>query len=408
MKEPNEGMEGLKSLLLRYKYINLAILAVVAIAATGILIYVLTRPEIELLLHPSRKCLDCHKAEVAKYVHSPYKKVQCLSCHQPHEKGEKSRLKAPLKKLCLTCHESIGKEIKLHFSHVPAEKGRCLECHKHHVSKYKNLLVKESEDLCIRCHRIAEELEMSDKHLPFERKQCLSCHVAHGSAFDKGLRNNQKRLCIICHIDIARAETKSSQHLPFEDGRCTDCHGAHATNYSSQLLDQRPDLCYDCHPEIAPYFRKVSHHPCQEGIFTCSNCHNPHSEDYRYLLAASGKNFCFICHGDKKSLYLTCAHNQILGLGGTGNCLVCHLVHGADFAALLPKDCISICFDCHIEIKDKIHNHPVGDTYVDPLVRRKLTCSSTCHNPHGTGKNYMVKWYPDKLCLACHPAKILP
>jgi predicted CXXCH cytochrome family protein len=408
MKKANASLEGLRSLLLRYKRLNLIILALVAATAVIVLAVVLLREPIEWSLNPSKKCLTCHKAQTAKYIHSPYAKGQCLSCHTSHKKGEKSKLKAPLKQLCLTCHGSIGKDISLHFAHVPAQKGRCLECHKNHVSNHKNLLVKSPDDLCVECHRIAEELAKSDTHEPFEKRQCLSCHVAHGSPFDKGLRNSQKDLCVLCHVDIAQAEANAFQHLPFEDGRCTDCHGAHATDYSFQLLDQRPDLCYDCHPDIEKFFKKASHHPEKRDDFNCSNCHNPHSEDYRYLLAAGGKNFCFICHQDKKNFYLTCAHNQILATGGIGDCLGCHVVHGADYASLLPEDSVSVCFNCHQQIEDAVHNHPVADGHIDTLAKKRLTCSSTCHNPHGTGKNYMVTWYPDELCLKCHQKKELP
>lgn len=408
MERPNESLEGLKSLLLRYKHINLAIIAAISLAAVAVLTAIILRGPIQRSLDPSRKCLSCHKPRSAKYIHEPYKKGQCLSCHTSHKKGEKSKLKSSVQKLCFTCHGLIGKEIGLNFSHEPAKKGRCLECHKNHVSKHADLLKSDSKDICIRCHPIDKELAKSDKHQPFERKQCLSCHVAHGSAFDKGLRDSQKELCILCHINIAEATAKDFQHLPFEDGNCTDCHGAHATDYDSQLLAQAPGLCYDCHPEVEPYFQKASHHPSQEGTFTCSNCHNSHAEKYRYLLAAEGKNFCFTCHGDKKNLYLTCAHNEILGVGGTGDCRSCHVTHGADYSGLLPNDSISICFNCHLQMKDKTHNHPVADGLTDALVNKTLTCTSSCHNPHGTGKSFMVTWYSDELCLKCHSKEELP
>ncbi len=405
----NDGLEGLKSLLLRYKRVNLAILGVVGAIAIAILIAVLTRELIELSLNPSRKCLDCHKAKEAKYVHLPYKQAQCLSCHTRHRKGQKSELKAPLKKLCLTCHGSIGEEMRLHFSHLPVEKGRCLECHENHVSNHKNLLVEKSEDLCIACHRIAEELEMSDTHEPFELRQCLSCHVAHGSVFDKGLRDSQKELCVICHIDIAKAEVKTVQHLPFENGRCTDCHGGHATNHDSQLVKARPDLCYICHPTIEPYFRKASRHPATAGAaLTCSSCHNPHADNYKNLLASQGPNLCFTCHGDKKAFYVPSAHNEVIRRGGVGLCQNCHQVHGSDYRPLLIKDSISICKDCHPDWAHEKTSHPVGEGYTDELMGTRLTCSSSCHNPHGTRYRNMLEQVPDGLCLKCHKASELP
>lgn len=408
-KQQNEVPEGLRSLLLRYKRVNLGILVAMTIVVVIVVIALLVTGPLDKLLKPSEDCLDCHKPEKGKYVHLPYQKVECLSCHTPHKKGEKSELKAPLQKLCLTCHGSIGGEIRLPFAHAPVEKGRCLECHKPHVSKYKSLLVKEQEDLCVECHRIAEELEMSDKHEPFERKQCLSCHVAHGSLYGKGLRCGQRELCIICHIDIAKAEVKNVQHLPFEEGRCTDCHGAHATDYKPQIIEPRPELCYLCHPEIQPLFRKASHHPAtSEEPFNCSDCHNPHADDYNNLLAAQGVDFCFICHNDKEAYYVASAHNDIVRLGGVGLCQNCHEVHGADYSPLLIKDAVEVCKDCHANWAHQTISHPVGDGYKDELKKSRLTCSSTCHDPHGTKNRNMLKQVPDGLCLRCHSASELP
>lgn len=403
MEKPKDGLEGLRSLLLRYKRINLAFLGLIAIVAATIVIWAQSGGELPFL-EPSKGCIKCHKPEAAEYVHTPYKDRDCTECHSAHKKGEKSKFKNPVEKLCLNseCHGPIGEEISRHFSHLPAKKRRCLECHKNHVSSHKSLLVKNPEELCIECHRVMEELKMVDKHQPFERRQCLSCHVAHGSVFDKGLRNQQKKLCIICHINIARAEKGNFQHLPFEEGRCTDCHGAHATNYQSQLLDSRPRLCYTCHSEIEPLFSETSHHPAKEGVFTCSNCHNPHSDQYRFLLSGQGSNFCFKCHSDKRGPYVESAHYEVVRLGGVGYCTNCHKVHGSDYSPLLIQDSVSVCKACHADWAHPKISHPVGSTYVDKLRARQLTCSSSCHDPHGTYQRNMLKQVPDGLCLKCH------
>jgi hypothetical protein len=90
MKKPNENPEGLKSLLLRFRRFNLAMLTIAVIVALVIPILFFFREPIEWLLDPSKNCLGCHKPESAEYVHEPHKKGKCISCHTPHIKGRKA------------------------------------------------------------------------------------------------------------------------------------------------------------------------------------------------------------------------------------------------------------------------------------------------------------------------------
>lgn len=355
----------------------------------------------------AEQCLACHRLEKGKYVHSPYGNVYCTSCHTPHKLGEKSKLVAPLKELCLSCHPSIGKQLGMKFVHSPVEIGKCLDCHKPHVSDYRALLKKSTDEICVMCHRVAEELAMKDTHLPFERKQCLSCHVAHGSEFERGLIKNQRVLCVMCHPDVGRDISLDYVHGPIEKDRCTDCHGAHATNYAFQLTEERPRFCYSCHSDIEILFAKASHHP-SDASFHCSNCHEPHGTRYRYLLPASGPDFCYLCHEEFRANYRQCAHNYVTLERETGSCLNCHLVHGADYSPLLPQMPLPLCKSCHPLSPRRSEDHPYGEPYVDELKGRTLTCTSSCHNPHGTGFRDMLTSLPDGLCLQCHPASELP
>ncbi|MDI6891792.1 MAG: cytochrome c3 family protein [Actinomycetota bacterium] len=353
------------------------------------------------------QCLACHRLEKGKYVHSPYGNVYCTSCHTPHKLGEKSKLVVPLKELCLSCHPGIGKQLNLSFVHDPVGKGNCLDCHEPHVADYQYLLKKSSKDLCVACHRFVKEFTMADTHLPFLNRQCLSCHVAHGSEEDHGLIKGQKILCIICHREVGRVIQRPYPHDPVDGGRCTDCHGPHATDFARQLYAPKTEFCFLCHREISPYFDKISHHPLNEDFY-CADCHDPHAGLYRYLLPEEGNVFCYLCHEAIGRTYPDCAHNFVSWTKGKGLCLNCHEVHGSDYPPLLVNESVALCKSCHLTVPHDRVDHPYGPLFIDELKGTTLTCTSTCHDPHGTGLLAMLTSLPDGLCLRCHPASELP
>ncbi|MDO8885932.1 cytochrome c3 family protein [Candidatus Oleimmundimicrobium sp.] len=356
---------------------------------------------------PSYQCLLCHKKEIGASLHQPFKAAHCTSCHTPHEKGEKSKLVAPLKTLCFSCHPNIGKDITRNFVHDPVGKGFCLDCHLPHCSSHKALLKADPKELCFYCHRFAEELSIKDTHQPFAAGLCLSCHEAHGSNYDKGLIKNQKILCVVCHPDVGKKIQNPCVHSPIENNRCTDCHGYHATNYPVQLWAEKKDFCFLCHKDIKTLFEKTSAHPLNEKFY-CVNCHDPHGAPYDNLLSKGGNDFCFSCHDYIGEYYPGCAHDYLQWIAPEGSCLNCHSVHGSDYSLLLVKEPLALCKTCHLLTPKHRIDHPYGKPSIDELTGGTLTCSSSCHNPHNTPYPAMVIKPRDELCLLCHQVEELP
>jgi predicted CXXCH cytochrome family protein len=55
--------------------------------------------------------------------------------------------------------------------------------------------------------------------------------------------------------------------------------------------------------------------------------------------------------------------------------------------------------------------HPASPVYWDPVAGRPLTCTSTCHSPHGSSYTRMLRVAylsdgagSDYICLLCHTA----
>lgn len=336
---------------------------------------------------------------------------------------KRSELVAPEPRLCFTCHRPIAQLLTKSYQHNPFEKGQCTAtCHLPHASLYKNLLKQTPPNLCPSCHRLAEDLALPDRHPPWEQRLCVECHQPHASDYQGILQAQQKVLCFSCHPQIEALSGLPVQHSPFINGQCTGCHKPHSSVARPLLIENQPPLCYGCHPAIRNDFLKPSHHPVGTPLLNCSDCHTPHAAFYRRLLIAKDNNLCYTCHGDKRFFYERSAHDRLTLLAPPGLCINCHTPHGSVWFPLMIKEGMATCLQCHptkisradlerttprpvVSGSFDHNNHPVGDGWRDQVRGGRLTCYSTCHNPHGTGKRQMLKRLPDSLCLQCHEVK---
>lgn len=356
-------------------------------------------------------CLSCHTELKAKlkldYTHLIFKRGECIVCHIPHNKIKKVKLRAARKELCLGCHQPIAQKLGKLYTHLPVTKGFCIDCHDQHASAHRYILRQSPQKICTACHPIFPDLKLAQVHPPYEKGYCADCHDPHGSDHKVMLRMAQNPLCFMCHPTVAPDILKPVQHPPYLQGGCTECHHPHASNIKPLLLAVEPDVCYFCHEDIAGEVQRPSHHPIGLTI-VCCDCHSPHSSYFSNLTLASGNDLCYLCHPNIERNYVTCAHNFVSWRREEGFCTNCHMVHGSDFAPLLLYESITLCKSCHPLGPHRWSDHPYGDGYIDPRRETQLTCASSCHDPHGTGKVAMVRWYPDELCLICHPWRELP
>jgi len=412
-------------------------------------------------------CLQCHPEVIPQFywdvVHDPFAKKHCTTCHTPHgeiesttvidgwvlqykrvrtlvewlplkllldvfDTGEDveviqpggnvssettrvlgpndSVLVMPETELCYMCHADFAQYMDIEFPHKPVADGYCTSCHHPHASNLDALALIEARDLCLMCHNVAADMAKSHLHEPFGNRDCLACHAVHGSRHAGMLPTGQRDLCFSCHPEIARLSSKGYQHHPFLSDNCTACHDVHSSDFPKLLVKETPQLCYDCHPEIQADFGMKSHHPVGT-LIECSSCHDSHASDYPYLLNAEGNEICYQCHPQIRVTYEPSAH--------TVPCWTCHTAHGSPYPPLLIKPQPWLCFPCHPRAGyDDRHggyyNHPVRSSFYDPHAKKALTCTTTCHNPHGTIHNYMLRYYDwpeDGRCLICHKAKDL-
>jgi predicted CXXCH cytochrome family protein len=228
--------------------------------------------------------------------------------------------------------------------------------------------------------------------------------------------------CQTCHASIRL-------YHPSEEADCTDCHNSHSSTASPQLLIEKvPKLCWNCHDEDIKIESK--HLPFTEG--ECLECHKPHGNKESYFLKKSLPNICFECHEEIKEQM----ENNFIHPPVEDDCTSCHSPHSSDFPRLL-KDYLSLgfyeaytplkyqlCFQCHdrMDIFGNNSEFIKGDKNLHKVhvQRRKGRTCLVCHEPHGSGQEYLLKekipfgqfWYmrlklkeenEQKSCLpACH------
>ena len=440
----------------------LLLLLLLCCAVTSVDLIVTKGPQQARFIARNLTCLQCHTEMIPLYakssVHNPFLQRECTVCHTPHgrqvtsivtqspgktirryetivrwlplrwwfgilegfglgggssvtasssggtvvSKATKetaagaSHLVSPPDQLCWTCHGDMGLLLGDQYQHLPFSKGQCLGCHDPHASDFRALLSQAPDKLCFTCHPIGEQINRAMAHPPAKNGQCTSCHSPHASQFKGILVASQRDVCFGCHPSVASLVSMPVQHEPFVNDDCTGCHEPHGSDFSPLLDSPQPTLCYRCHPAIQNQFAQASHHPIGVEL-RCSSCHDPHAAQYKGLITARNNDFCFECHGEKKATYDDSLHKNRL-------CIQCHTPHGSQYSPMLTKANPDLCLSCHPDFEGQ-GKHPVRPAFFDIHAKEGLTCTSSCHNPHGSSYQYMIRnfnWSQDGMCLQCH------
>jgi predicted CXXCH cytochrome family protein len=135
------------------------------------------KPKYALVKREPKLCFDCHvekqkQLKEFKFLHGPIAADMCELCHDPHSSENPAQLHQPVNKLCLSCHEQIGKGVHVialgdGTSHPiaektdPSERGKgrelsCISCHDPHGGKARYYFVTGDDnkmELCQMCHK---------------------------------------------------------------------------------------------------------------------------------------------------------------------------------------------------------------------------------------------------------------
>ena len=354
---------------------------------------------------------------------------------------------------------TLGKKIRLDHN----KKLQCATCHDPHDDQFGKFLVMDNtaSALCLACHTdpawagsshstsptlpaalAAKKLAPTKKVVTVASQACASCHVPHkaGSKARLLIGAKEEQTCFSCHngtvvqknltTEFNKASVHpvlqtSAEHSLAEDPvnsprhtACADCHNAHAANNTAALAPTSPgtiagvrgitaggaliseagnefELCFRCHADSvnrgpARVTRQVpetnkriqlspsnlSFHPVE------TTGRNPNVPSLIAPWTTASLMYCTDCHNN----------DQGPKAGGTGP----NGPHGSAFAPLLERQLVltdfsnesaasyALCYKCHS--RDSILGDQSFKYHRKHIVDDQTACT-TCHDSHGVATN---------------------
>jgi len=254
---------------------------------------------------------------------------------------------------------SISRKYEGYFEknrfHGPTPRSECTECHQ---CRCEDPITIDNDAFCLECHK---EIDASfDSHIPNTTSACITCHhlsrdLAKQAAPENADSDNP---CYSCHKDKIAQFSQDYVHGPVAGGSCEICHDPHGSEFEKNLLYPIEVLCSICHGIVDDAKdRTIQHPPFAEG--KCSRCHDPHATNNRWVLKSNSKEICSPCHMKNGKMEF---HNHPYNVK--------------------PKNALSI----PLELTD------------DGL----LECLS-CHNPHASDTEHLLRTSGEDSCIGCHP-----
>jgi DmsE family decaheme c-type cytochrome len=194
-----------------------------------------------------------------------------------------------------------------------------------------------------------------------------------------------------------------------EKNACENCHGpgkAHADQGGGKGKDAkiisfakgdptpvatRNKICLDCHTKGARVFWAGSAHDSRD--VACTSCHAVmENHSARASLAkATEIETCGTCHIQKRAQQMRSSHMPLRE--GKMSCSSCHNPHGTVSQALLKEISVNdTCFSCHAEKRGPFlwEHAPVIESCMN------------CHDPHGSNHEKMLRMPKPRVCQQCH------
>ena len=164
-------------------------------------------------------------------------------------------------------------------------------------------------------------------------------------------------------------------------------------NDPTHTADQFNEVCLGCHEKGNRTLWRGSSHETR-GL-ACVNCHTVmRNVTPKYQLAMlTEMDTCFQCHKNKRAQIWRSSHMPVRE--GKMTCSSCHNPHGSFGEALLKTATVNdTCYKCHAEKRGPF-------LWEHPPVREDCL---NCHDPHGSINDAMLKVSRPSLCQQCHSA----
>jgi DmsE family decaheme c-type cytochrome len=228
----------------------------------------------------------------------------------------------------------------------------------------------------------------------------MTCHAGHAESFSKTLMGKigktqpGKFACENCH-------GPGSVHVKLGGGRGVGGIISFRVEDLSRTPEENNAVCLTCHEKGNRTLWQGSTHE-QRGL-SCTNCHTVMKNVSRkfQLKTEFQPDTCYQCHQNKRAQMYRTSHMPVVESGAVDTaarvgkmvCTSCHNPHGSYSESLLKKATVNeVCFQCHAEKRGPfLWEHP-------PVTENCLNC----HDPHGSNNDFLLKISRPRLCQQCH------
>lgn len=249
----------------------------------------------------------------------------------------------------------LEKLYPLYQFHGTGEEKVCGDCHTRLTASATGM---PDGAGCIGCHIDFKGRTLL--HSKLKKEDCFTCHNQQTNQVPPSSSNPENNPCYGCHQDKIHKFDQEFIHGPVAGGSCTVCHDPHGSGFSHSLINVEEVLCFSCH-EFGRESKEmpVQHKPFLEG--KCAACHDPHATSNRWVLARSSEKLCFECHSPGEGNFKNHIHpynvkpkrksisSVELSESGTLECISCHNPHASNSEHLLRCEQDNMCTGCHTE-----------------------------------------------------------
>ena len=332
-------------------------------------------------------------------------KLQCTSCHDPHNNTYDKFLVATKQysELCFNCHERDYWSGSSHKSSTSTWNNEGTSPWEHIDTPYSTV----AENACQNCHN-PHNAGGNARLLKFEPEEdnCLDCHNGNVAATNIKLDFTQNYTHNVGAYEGIHDPLENSEPL-LNHVECADCHNPHSVNSTTasapnangsiagvrgidqngdevDLIQYEYELCYRCHADNTVVLSSINRDIVQNNVreeFAISNpSYHPVSGAGQNLdvpslilpLTESSIIYCTDCHASDASSNASGPHGSIYPN-------ILKMRYETAEYTVESELAYELCYSCH----NRTVILDVGTLGAHNHIDEKTTPCNTCHDPHG-------------------------
>jgi predicted CXXCH cytochrome family protein len=209
--------------------------------------------------------------------------------------------------------------------------------------------------------------------------------------------------CTQCHANVTHHFGSATHSRLISEGPnaknvgCESCHGPASTHVRTGgergtivNPDKSPDTCFQCHADKRGEFSLAHSHPVLAGKVTCTSCHEPHRGDAIEgggTALAAMNDTCTKCHAAQRGPFVF-EHEA-----AREGCVTCHNPHGSVNDKMLRARNQSLCLQCHFQQQSGSGTLLIGGRDHSAFLSRGTCWTAGCHEAvHGSHVNSSLRF----------------